>query len=73
MAICRIEEGFRADELIAARLIEAEKLVGFRFSDSKHGNDDPDGGSIDPFRLFLVYHQPVNGEAAGRPVSRLPP
>ena len=73
MATCRTEEGFRADELIVARLIEAERLAGFHFSDSKHGNDAPDGGSIDPFRLFLVYHQPVNGEAEGRPVSRLPP
>ena len=49
------------------------ELAGLPFSDSKHGNDVPDSASIDPFRLFPVYHQPVNGEADGRPVSRLPP
>ncbi|MEW6071384.1 MAG: L-rhamnose catabolism isomerase [Planctomycetota bacterium] len=46
-------------EMIVARLIQLGKLGGFHFNDSKYGDDDLDSGSIDPFRLFLVFHELV--------------
>ena len=46
-------------EMIVARLIQFGKLGGFHFNDSKYGDDDLDSGSIDPFRLFLVFHELV--------------
>ncbi len=70
-AKCLVDLGHHAPgvniEQIVARLIEAEKLAGFHFNDSKYGDDDLDSGSIDPFRLFLVFHELVSAEAEGRP------
>ena len=45
-----------------ARLIAAGKLAGFHFNDSKYGDDDLDSGSVDPFRLFLVFNELVDAE-----------
>jgi L-rhamnose isomerase/sugar isomerase len=39
-------------------------LGGFHFNDSKYGDDDLDTGSIDPFRLFLVFNELVEAERA---------
>ena len=65
-AKCLVDLGHHAPgvniEQIVARLIEAEKLAGFHFNDSKYGDDDLDSGSIDPFRLFLVFHELVSAE-----------
>ena len=70
-AKCLVDLGHHAPgvniEQIVARLIEAEKLAGFHFNDSKYGDDDLDSGSIDPFRLFLVFHELVEAAAEGRP------
>ena len=70
-AKCLVDLGHHAPgvniEQIVARLIQAEKLAGFHFNDSKYGDDDLDSGSIDPFRLFLVFHELVSAEAEGRP------
>jgi L-rhamnose isomerase/sugar isomerase len=52
-------------EMIVARLIQFGKLGGFHFNDSKYGDDDLDTGSVDPFRLFLVFNELVDAE--GRP------
>ena len=49
-------------EMIVARLIQFGKLGGFHFNDSKYGDDDLDAGSIDPFRLFLVFSELVDAE-----------
>jgi L-rhamnose isomerase/sugar isomerase len=51
--------------MIVARLIHAGKLGGFHFNDSKYGDDDLDSGSIDPFRLFLIFNELVDAEWRG--------
>ncbi|MEE2949687.1 MAG: L-rhamnose catabolism isomerase [Pseudomonadota bacterium] len=73
-AFCLVDLGHHAPnvniEQIVSRLIFAEKLGGFHFNDSKYGDDDLDAGSIDPFRLFLVFNELVE---AGDALSRLHP
>jgi L-rhamnose isomerase / sugar isomerase len=63
-ACCLVDLGHHAPnvniEMIVARLIHARRLAGFHFNDSKYGDDDLDSGSIDPFRLFLVFDQLVD-------------
>jgi L-rhamnose isomerase/sugar isomerase len=49
-------------EMIVSRLIHAGRLGGFHFNDSKYGDDDLDAGSIDPFRLFLIFNELVDAE-----------
>ena len=51
--------------MIVARLIQFGKLGGFHFNDSKYGDDDLDTGSIDPYRLFLVFNELVDAERRG--------
>ena len=68
-ALCLVDLGHHAPnvniEMIVARLIQAGKLGGFHFNDSKYGDDDLDTGAIDPYRLFLVFNELVDAE--GRP------
>jgi L-rhamnose isomerase / sugar isomerase len=63
-AKCLVDLGHHAPntniEMIVARLIRAGKLAGFHFNDSKYGDDDLDSGSVDPFRLFLVFNELVD-------------
>ena len=70
-AKCLVDLGHHAPgvniEQIVARLIDTQKLAGFHFNDSKYGDDDLDSGSIDPFRLFLVFHELVTAAQEGRP------
>lgn len=70
-AACLVDLGHHAPnvniEQIVARLIHAEKLAGFHFNDSKYGDDDLDSGSIDPFRLFLVFNELVDAAHRGAP------
>ena len=65
-ARCLVDLGHHAPntniEQIVARLIRARKLAGFHFNDSKYGDDDLDSGSVDPFRLFLVFNELVDAE-----------
>ena len=65
-AQCLVDLGHHAPnvniEMIVARLIRAGKLGGFHFNDSKYGDDDLDSGTIDPFRLFLVFNELVELE-----------
>jgi L-rhamnose isomerase/sugar isomerase len=49
-------------EMIVARLIHARRLGGFHFNDSKYGDDDLDAGSIDPYRLFLIFNELVDAD-----------
>jgi len=37
------------------------KLGGFHFNDSKYGDDDLTAGSINPYQLFLIFHELVEG------------
>jgi L-rhamnose isomerase/sugar isomerase len=65
-AKCLVDLGHHAPntniEQIVARLIRAQKLAGFHFNDSKYGDDDLDSGSVDPFRLFLIFNELVDAE-----------
>ncbi|WP_373502808.1 L-rhamnose catabolism isomerase [Aestuariivirga sp.] len=65
-AKCLVDLGHHAPntniEQIVARLVRAKKLAGFHFNDSKYGDDDLDSGSVDPFRLFLVFNELVDAE-----------
>jgi L-rhamnose isomerase/sugar isomerase len=69
-ALCLVDLGHHAPntniEMIVARLIHARRLGGFHFNDSKYGDDDLDAGSIDPYRLFLIFNELV--DAAHRKV-----
>jgi L-rhamnose isomerase / sugar isomerase len=71
-AQCLVDLGHHAQgvniEQIVARLARFGKLAGFHFNDSKYGDDDLDTGSIEPFRLFLVFNELVDAaerKAAG--------
>ena len=65
-AHCLVDLGHHAPnvniEQIVARLIRFKKLAGFHFNDSKYGDDDLDTGSVEPFRLFLVFNELVDAE-----------
>ena len=65
-AYCLVDLGHHAPnvniEMIVARLAQFGKLGGFHFNDSKYGDDDLDAGSIDPYRLFLVFNELVDAE-----------
>ncbi|KQZ82872.1 sugar isomerase [Mesorhizobium sp. Root157] len=68
-AFCLVDLGHHAPnvniEMIVSRLIQFGKLGGFHFNDSKYGDDDLDAGSIDPYRLFLVFNELVDAEING--------
>lgn len=70
-AKCLVDLGHHAPntniEQIVSRLTRAEKLAGFHFNDSKYGDDDLDSGSVDPFRLFLVFNELVDAEMRKAP------
>jgi L-rhamnose isomerase/sugar isomerase len=46
---------------IVALLLAEGKLGGFHFNDSKYGDDDLTVGSIDPYQLFLIFNELVEG------------
>ena len=68
-AACLVDLGHHAQgvniEMIVSRLAHAGKLGGFHFNDSRYGDDDLDAGSIDPFRLFLVFNELVDLDEPG--------
>ena len=65
-AFCLVDLGHHAPnvniEMIVARLVHARRLGGFHFNDSKYGDDDLDAGSIEPFRLFLIFNELVDAQ-----------
>lgn len=65
-ALCLVDLGHHAPnvniEQIVARLVRFRKLAGFHFNDSKYGDDDLDAGSVEPFRLFLVFNELIDAE-----------
>lgn len=70
-AKCLVDLGHHAPnvniEQIVARLVRYGKLAGFHFNDSKYGDDDLDSGSVDPFRLFLVFNELVDAASRKAP------
>jgi L-rhamnose isomerase / sugar isomerase len=48
-------------EQIVALLLMKGKLAGFHFNDSKYGDDDLTVGSINPYQLFLIFAELVEG------------
>ncbi|MEM9632649.1 MAG: L-rhamnose catabolism isomerase [Pseudomonadota bacterium] len=70
-AFCLVDLGHHAPneniEMVVARLVQFGKLGGFHFNDSKYGDDDLDTGSIDPYRLFLVFNELVDAESRQAP------
>ena len=48
-------------EQIVALLLMEQKLGGFHFNDSKYGDDDLTVGSINPYQLFLIFNELVEG------------
>lgn len=72
-AFCLVDLGHHAPnvniEMIVARLIHAGRLGGFHFNDSKYGDDDLDAGSIDPYRLFLIFNELVDADRRQVPLS----
>jgi L-rhamnose isomerase/sugar isomerase len=53
-------------EQIVSLLLMEGKLGGFRFNDSKYGDDDLTVGSIKPYQLFLIFNELVEGMDAQR-------
>lgn len=48
-------------EQIVALLLMERKLGGFHFNDSKYGDDDLTVGAINPYQLFLIFNELVEG------------
>src|SRR5688572_30680129 len=48
-------------EQIVSLLLMEGKLGGFHFNDSKYGDDDLTVGSINPYQLFLIFYELVEG------------
>jgi L-rhamnose isomerase / sugar isomerase len=53
-------------EQIVSLLLMKGKLAGFHFNDSKYGDDDLTVGSINPYQLFLIFAELVEGMDARR-------
>jgi L-rhamnose isomerase/sugar isomerase len=48
-------------EQIVSLVLNEGKLGGFHFNDSKYGDDDLTVGSINPYQLFLIFNELVEG------------
>ena len=48
-------------EQIVSLLLMEGKLGGFHFNDSKYGDDDLTVGSINPYQLFLIFIELIDG------------
>jgi L-rhamnose isomerase/sugar isomerase len=48
-------------EQIVSLLLMEGKLGGFHFNDSKYGDDDLTVGAINPYQLFLIFQELVEG------------
>lgn len=52
-------------EALVAFLLEEGRLGGFHFNARKYADDDLIVGSVNPFELFLIYHELVSAEEEG--------
>lgn len=48
-------------EFIVAMLLAEERLGGFHFNDRRYADDDLIVGSANPFALFCIFHELING------------
>lgn len=48
-------------EQIVALLIDEGRLGGFHFNDKKFADDDLTAGSINPYQLFLIFNELIDG------------
>lgn len=48
-------------EAIVMTLLDEGKLGGFHFNDRRYADDDLIVGSANPFQLFLIFHELING------------
>ena len=48
-------------EHLVAFLIDEGKLGGFHFNSKKYADDDLTSGSINPYELFLIYNELIDG------------
>ena len=53
-------QGANIEQIVAILLMEG-RLAGFHFNDSKYGDDDLTVGSINPYQLFLIFNELVEG------------
>ena len=53
-------QGANIEQIVSLLLME-DKLAGFHFNDSKYGDDDLTVGSINPYQLFLIFNELVEG------------
>ncbi len=52
--------GTNIEQIVSLLLMEG-KLAGFHFNDSKYSDDDLTVGSINPYQLFLIFNELVEG------------
>jgi L-rhamnose isomerase/sugar isomerase len=57
-------------EQVVAMLLDDGRLGGFHFNNRKYGDDDLIVGSINPFELFLIYHELVSAEQSEHVTAR---
>lgn len=50
-------------EHIVAYLIDEKRLGGFHFNSRKYADDDLIVGTVNPYELFLIFYQILNGAA----------
>jgi L-rhamnose isomerase/sugar isomerase len=55
-------QGVNIEHIVSTLLTEG-RLGGFHFNNRKYADDDLIVGSVNPFELFLIYHELVNGHA----------
>lgn len=53
-------QGVNIEQIVSLLLMKG-KLAGFHFNDSKYGDDDLTVGSINPYQLFLIFGELVEG------------
>ena len=56
-------------EQIVSFLLDEGKLGGFDYNDRKYGDDDLIVASINPYQLFLIYHELVSAEYSDHRVA----
>ncbi len=56
-------------EQIVSHLLDEGKLGGFDYNDRKYGDDDLAVGSINPYQLFLIYHELVSAEKSSDSIA----
>ncbi|MBK8045998.1 MAG: L-rhamnose isomerase [Anaerolineales bacterium] len=60
--------GVNIEQIVAVLLAEG-KLGGFHFNNRKYADDDLIVGSVNPYELFLIYHELVSAELGDDPVA----